>query len=180
MSTRINPRARTREDRAGDPLDGLVNLFDLGIVLAVAFLLAALSSIDLAPTILQQNASPTQTKGGQQVPADSVVAKPDDTANTIELQPGERVVGKGEPIGTVYQLEDGRTIIVRPEDAAPVPGEQDSGGAGGSSNDGSSSSSGSSSSGGASTPDIGTDDGGSPGSAEPVLPSVPPPSTGAP
>ena len=30
------------EDSAGDPLDGLVNLFDIGIVLAVAFLIAGL------------------------------------------------------------------------------------------------------------------------------------------
>ena len=43
----VTPRARSRDDRAGDPLDGLVNLFDLGIVLAVAFLLAALSSLHL-------------------------------------------------------------------------------------------------------------------------------------
>ena len=34
-----------RPDRAGDPLDGLVNLFDLAIVLSVAFLLAALASL---------------------------------------------------------------------------------------------------------------------------------------
>lgn len=27
------------EDNAGDPLDGLVNLFDVGIVLAIAFLI---------------------------------------------------------------------------------------------------------------------------------------------
>jgi hypothetical protein len=44
---RVTPHARNREDRAGDPLDGLVNLFDLGIVLSVAFLLAALSSLHL-------------------------------------------------------------------------------------------------------------------------------------
>ena len=31
---KVSARARMREDRAGDPLDGLVNLFDLGIVLA--------------------------------------------------------------------------------------------------------------------------------------------------
>ena len=46
---KVNPRARRHEDRAGDPLDGLVNLFDLGIVLAVAFLLAALSSLQPRP-----------------------------------------------------------------------------------------------------------------------------------
>jgi hypothetical protein len=48
---KVTPRSRYREDRAGDPLDGLVNLFDLGIVLSVAFLLAALSSLNLTKAI---------------------------------------------------------------------------------------------------------------------------------
>jgi hypothetical protein len=122
LTPRVNARARTREDRAGDPLDGLVNLFDLGIVLAVAFLLAALTSIDLAPSVLQQNDA--QRSGSTQVPADSVIAKPGEEANTIELQPGEEVVGQGEPVGTVYKLDDGRTVIVRPGSAPPVPGER--------------------------------------------------------
>ena len=122
MTPRVNARARTREDRAGDPLDGLVNLFDLGIVLAVAFLLAALTSIDLAPSVLQQNDE--QRSGSTQVPADSVIAKPGEEANPIELQPGEEVVGQGEPVGTVYKLDDGRTVIVRPGSAPPVPGER--------------------------------------------------------
>jgi hypothetical protein len=121
LTPRVNARARTREDRAGDPLDGLVNLFDLGIVLAVAFLLAALTSIDLAPSVLQQNDQ--QQTGAVPVPADSVVQKPGEEANTIELQPGEEVVGQGEPVGTVYRLDDGRVVIVRPEGEAPVPGE---------------------------------------------------------
>jgi hypothetical protein len=121
LTSRVNARARTREDRAGDPLDGLVNLFDLGIVLAVAFLLAALSSIDLAPSVLKQNDA--QQAGAVPVPADSVIQKPGEEANTIELQPGEEVVGQGEPVGTVYKLSDGRTVIVRPESAEPVPGE---------------------------------------------------------
>ena len=47
----VTPRARGHGDRAGDPLDGLVNLFDLGIVLSVAFLLAALSSLHLGGLI---------------------------------------------------------------------------------------------------------------------------------
>ena len=122
MTPRVNARARTSEDRAGDPLDGLVNLFDLGIVLAVAFLLAALTSIDLAPSVLQQNDE--QRSGSTQVPADSVIAKPGEEANTIELQPGEEVVGQGEPVGTVYKLDDGRTVIVRPGSTPPVPGEK--------------------------------------------------------
>jgi hypothetical protein len=58
-----------------------------------------------------------------EVPSDSVIQKPGEQANTIELQPGEEVVGQGEPVGTVYKLSDGRTVIVRPDSAAPVPGE---------------------------------------------------------
>jgi hypothetical protein len=131
LTSRVNARARTREDRAGDPLDGLVNLFDLGIVLAVAFLLAALSSIDLAPSVLTQNDA--KQTGAVPVPADSVIQKPGEQANTIELQPGEEVVGQGEPVGTVYKLSDGRTVIVRPDSAEPVPGEEvpDAGGSSG-------------------------------------------------
>ena len=35
MRPRVEPRARLHADRGGDPLDGLVNLFDLGIVLVL-------------------------------------------------------------------------------------------------------------------------------------------------
>jgi hypothetical protein len=97
---RVSHRARVREDREGDPLDGLVNLFDLGIVLAVGFLLAALSSAKLTPEILAEKQPP-------------VIAKPGEKTEAIELDPGERVVGRGERLGTVYRLEDGRTVIVR-------------------------------------------------------------------
>jgi hypothetical protein len=123
---RVSAKARLREDRAGDPLDGLVNLFDLGIVLAVAFLLAALSSIELTPTALRQNqakqpAAPAAPKD------DRVVVRPGEQARELELKPGEKVVGRGEPLGTVYQLDDGRTILVRPGDERPASGSGDGG-----------------------------------------------------
>jgi hypothetical protein len=31
----------------------------------------------------------------------------------VQLQPGQRVVGRGRAIGTLYRLDDGRTIVVR-------------------------------------------------------------------
>lgn len=105
------------EDRGGDPLDGLVNLFDLGIVLAVAFLLAALTSVDLEEVFTDQAALEAAQS------AANVTAAEDEVANEVQLAPGERVVGQGEEIGTVYELDDGRTVIVRPEDSQPVPGE---------------------------------------------------------
>jgi len=111
---KVSSRARRHEDRGGDPLDGLVNLFDLGIVLSVAFLLAALASLDLTSVLTEDRAVPA---------GETVTAEPDETVQELELNPGERVVGSGEEIGRVYQLEDGRTVIVRPDDATPAPGE---------------------------------------------------------
>ena len=111
-ASRVTARARTREDRGGDPLDGLVNLFDLGIVLAVAFLLAALSSVKLSPNVLRDNAAKAQQQ--RDAPRDAVVARKGERAGPIRLRRGERVVGRGQRLGTVYRLRDGRTVIVRP------------------------------------------------------------------
>ncbi|HEX6601484.1 MAG TPA: DUF2149 domain-containing protein [Solirubrobacterales bacterium] len=105
---KVTARARSRDDRAGDPLDGLVNLFDLGIVLSVAFLLAALSSLDLTSALTEQAKSKTESSSSQ-----PIVAERDQQVKPLELQPGEKVVGRGEPVGTVYRLADGRTVIVR-------------------------------------------------------------------
>ncbi len=103
---KVTPRARARDDRAGDPLDGLVNLFDLGIVLSVAFLLAALSSLNLTDDALT-------SKSKQPAPsAAPVVANKDQHIKQIQLKPNERVVGRGKPLGTVYRLADGRTVLV--------------------------------------------------------------------
>ena len=110
---KVTAKARSREDRAGDPLDGLVNLFDIGIILSVAFLLAALSSLNLTTEALTKNDTTGQANT---VPADSVITNPDQQAEQITIQPGQEVVGQGEPIGQLYQLEDGRTILVKPAD----------------------------------------------------------------
>lgn len=107
----ITPRARSREDKAGDPLDGLVNLFDLGIVLAVAFLLAALSSVNLSSSVLANNKD--GAKVTQQAPVGSVVKDKDQVTQGITLEPGQTVVGQGKAVGTVYELSDGTTILVR-------------------------------------------------------------------
>ena len=116
---KVTAKARSRDDRAGDPLDGLVNLFDLGIVLSVAFLLAALSSLDLTSALTSQS----EKDAASTRRADAVVANESQQVREVELKPGERVVGRGEPVGTLYRLSDGRTVIVRepPAGAQPAP-----------------------------------------------------------
>jgi hypothetical protein len=111
---KVSSRARRHADRGGDPLDGLVNLFDLGIVLAVGFLIAALASFDLTDVLTDEEAAARAAAAAQ-----AVTVAPGESIEEIELQPGERVVGEGFEIGRVYQLDDGRTVIVREdEDAA--------------------------------------------------------------
>jgi hypothetical protein len=87
-------------DDAGDPLDGLVNLFDIGIVLAVAFLVAGLG--------LGVNAKTGRIgPRGSTAPATTTTAVP-------QRRPGATTSGRGAAIGTLYRLADGRLVVVEP------------------------------------------------------------------
>jgi hypothetical protein len=97
----VTPRSRSREDRAGDPLDGLVNLFDLGIVLSVAFLLAALSSLHLASAITKRGLRPS-----------AIYIKPGETVAPLP-KPGQRTIGRGTQVGVVYRLANGELVYVQ-------------------------------------------------------------------
>jgi hypothetical protein len=100
---KVTPRARRHTDRAGDPLDGLVNMFDIGIVLAVAFVLAALSSLGLKEAVKD---------GGLVKPAvGEVVLKPGERLDDVPSE-GVKTVGRGTAVGTVYRLADGRLVYV--------------------------------------------------------------------
>lgn len=105
----VTPRARIRRDHAGDPLDGLVNMFDIGIVLAVAFLLAALSSLGLEGAV--------SDKGLIKPALGEVKTKPGETVKDVPAN-GTKTVGRGTPVGTVYRLADGRLVYVT-EGATP-------------------------------------------------------------
>lgn len=82
-----------RIDRVGDPLDGLVNLFDLSLVLAVGLLLAALSSAGVVGLVSGGGSG----GGGTPIPG--------------EPQGGSNVQGKGTAVGTVYRLQDGSYVF---------------------------------------------------------------------
>jgi hypothetical protein len=86
------------EDAAGDPLDGLVNLFDIGIVLAVAFLIAGLGlTLDQHTHRLQARTSTTQHT--QTLPSPSSGAP--------------SASGHGRPVGIVYRLSNGQLVYVQ-------------------------------------------------------------------
>ena len=108
-STRVTPRARVHRDRSGDPLDGLVNLFDLGVVLAVAFLLAALSSLKLTDLITRNDVTVVRSGPRDQ----TVIVKRGNRVQTLRLDPDKQVVGRGSRVGSVYRLADGRLVYVK-------------------------------------------------------------------
>ena len=87
-------------ENAGDPLDGLVNLFDIGIVLAVAFLIAGLTLTANSRTGKIERRS--REAAGAEV---RVLAPP---------RSPRRAHGRGTPVGRAYRLADGRLVIVSP------------------------------------------------------------------
>jgi len=121
---RVGRRARSKPDRAGDPLDGLVNLFDLAIVLSVAFLLAALASLKLTSLLGQKDITVVaRTANGREV----IIEKHGNQVKVLHVT-SEEATGTGVPLGTVYQLKDGRVVYVPDNpDAGPPTGPAISG-----------------------------------------------------
>ncbi len=100
----VKRRAQLRADRAGEPLDGLVNMFDVGIVLAVAFLIAALQSLNLT-ALLNRNARSNAARNTVTLNRNQKL---------VPLKPGTRRVRvqAGGRVGSVYRLPDGRLVYV--------------------------------------------------------------------
>ncbi len=105
--SRVTPHASRRGDRGGDPVDGLVNLFDLGIVLAVAFLLAALQSVNLTELLTRANVTILRTEANSQ----TLIVKEGDEIKTVRLSK-QTVTGSGRRVGEVFRLADGRLVYV--------------------------------------------------------------------
>lgn len=85
------------DENAGDPLDGLVNLFDVGLILAVAFLIAGLG--------LTLNAHSDKLVRRHPAPGHGRVLP--NPANAPSAS------GRGETVGRVYRLADGRLVYVK-------------------------------------------------------------------
>lgn len=85
---------------AGDPLDGLVNLFDIGIVLAVAFLIAGLTLTVNPSSGRVERRTKFAERGKVRVFAPPSGAR--------------KARGRGTPVGRAYRLADGRLVIVSP------------------------------------------------------------------
>ncbi len=111
-------------DRNGDPLDGIVNLFDVAIVLAVGFLVAALSAAGVTGLLTSKNMTIVTNPG---TPEMQVIVKEGNKITKLDMQSGAQVEGMGTLIGSFYKLADGTVVYVpagetAPSGAAPLPG----------------------------------------------------------
>ena len=111
-------------DRNGDPLDGIVNLFDVAIVLAVGFLVAALSAAGVTGLLTSKNMTIVTNPG---TPEMQVIVKEGNKITKLDMQSGAQVEGMGTLIGSFYKLADGTVVYVpagetAPGGATPVPG----------------------------------------------------------
>ena len=114
--------AAVAEDRAGDPLDGLVNLFDLGIVLSVAFLVAALSSVEARRQQDPRQARWARAGSAESAPAGTVTANPGDQVRSVAFcGRASASSATASPSGRSTSLDDGRTIVVERGGARTTP-----------------------------------------------------------
>lgn len=101
----VKRRAQRHADRAGDPLDGLVNMFDLGIVLAVAFLIAGFS--------LSQILTARAAKAASSAQPSSIVVN--ENQKIVPVKPGQKrvpVANGARSLGQVYQEPNGQLVYV--------------------------------------------------------------------
>ncbi len=94
-----------------DPLSGVANFFDLGIVFALGFLLALVAYLGLPELVLKQEVTLVKNPG---TPEMEIIRK---TGTRIERYrvSREKLGGEGERLGIAYRLKSGEVLYVPEE-----------------------------------------------------------------
>lgn len=102
-------RRLDRLDRNGDPLDGVINLFDVAIVLAVGFLVAALAGLGISGILTSDDMTIVTDPGTDQM---QVIVRQGEEITRLDVEAGTQMTGVGTLIGEFYRLADGTTVYV--------------------------------------------------------------------
>jgi hypothetical protein len=103
-------------DRNGDPLDGIVNLWDVAIVLAVGFLVAALAAAGVTGLLTDEDMTVVTNPGTPQM---QVIVKEGGQITRLDMESGAQVAGAGTLLGSFYELADGTVVYVPAGETAP-------------------------------------------------------------
>mgnify|MGYP002355393006 CR=1 FL=1 len=102
-----------------DPLSGLANLFDIGLVFIVGLIVTLFASYHLHD-LLNEKTNLTimkQTEDGEM----EIIAKKGKTIKAARVSQSQ-VQGRGARLGVAYRLEDGSTVYV-PDQSHSYAGE---------------------------------------------------------
>ena len=104
-----NPRTGLSDN---DPLSGVANLFDLGLVFIVGLLLALFGAYHLED-LLQKDSEVTITKQSASGELEIITKK----GRKIEAMKvtKQKATGRGQRLGTAYRLADGSMVYVPEE-----------------------------------------------------------------
>ncbi|WDP91015.1 MAG: DUF2149 domain-containing protein [Desulfobacter sp.] len=92
-----------------DPLSGVANLFDLGLVFIVGLLIALFGAYHLED-LLSENSEFTMVKQNQDGTME-IIAKKGKKIDAMRVTE-EKAKGRGQRLGTAYKLADGSMIYI--------------------------------------------------------------------
>jgi hypothetical protein len=107
----LKKRGLLRNSEEEDPMAGMANLFDLGMVLAVALMVALVTRFDMPEMLSEEDYTIVKNPGKADM---EIIIKKDN--EIIKYKSGQGTgKGGGKKVGAAYQLENGEIIYV-PED----------------------------------------------------------------
>lgn len=95
-------------DHHDDPMNAMGNLFDVAILMGVGFLIVALTGFGLRELLSSEDLTIVKNPGQ---PDMELIQKKGRTIERLKTS-DQSAAGMGTPVGTVYRLEDGRTVWV--------------------------------------------------------------------
>ncbi len=96
-------------DEDHDPMSGLVNLFDVAMVFAVALMVAFVIQSRMTEFLTAEDATFVKNAGK---PDMEIIVKKDNKVTRYKADKNTKGSGKGQRVGIAYRLESGEVIYV--------------------------------------------------------------------
>ena len=106
---------RTVGNRDDDPLEGVANFFDIGVIFSLGFMVALIARLGMPENLGAKDVTIITNPGTPQM--EIVVRK----GNKVErFRPSkDKLSGEGERLGTAYRLKSGEMVYVPEDGGAP-------------------------------------------------------------
>ncbi|MFH2000055.1 MAG: DUF2149 domain-containing protein [Planctomycetota bacterium] len=106
--THFENRSHLNANKHEDPLSGMANLFDVGMVFALALLIALITSFGLSELLSEEEVTIIKNPG--RVNMEMIIKKGKELKKFRVSD--EQLGGEGERLGICYQLKNGQMVYV--------------------------------------------------------------------